>query len=108
MKTPTAQDNFHNTGCVSPPARANLYLFDNNPRGLFMTAAVIFKIFIAILFILILISLASGVIFLVKDDSGSKRLVTSLTFRITLSIILFISLIIGFIFGWIQPHGLGH
>lgn len=70
-------------------------------------SAVLFKAFIIILLILIIMSLASGAIFLVKDDSKSKRLVTSLTFRITLSIILFISLIVGYVFGWIQPHGLG-
>ncbi|MCH8976775.1 MAG: DUF2909 domain-containing protein, partial [Proteobacteria bacterium] len=39
--------------------------------------------------------------------SGSNRLVTSLTFRIALSITLFVSLIIGYKLGWIQPHGLG-
>lgn len=70
-------------------------------------AATLFKIYIFILFIMIGLSLTSGLVFLVKDDSSSKRLVTSLTFRIALSILLFISLIVGFIFGWIQPHGLG-
>ena len=72
-----------------------------------MSAAVLFKIYILILFLLIIISLGSGVFFLVKDESKSNRLVTSLTFRISLSIILFVSLLVGFMFGWIQPHGLG-
>ena len=71
-----------------------------------MSAAIAFKIFILILLLCIVASLASGVIFLVKDDSNSKRLVTSLTFRITLSIILFVSLLVGYYLGWIQPHGL--
>jgi hypothetical protein len=70
-------------------------------------APIIFKIFILILLLLILISLASGIFFLVKDNSESTRLVTSLTFRISLSIFLFISLIVGYFLGWIQPHGLG-
>jgi hypothetical protein len=52
-------------------------------------------------------SLIAGGFFLVKDDSKSKRLVTSLTFRISLSVILFISLFVGFRFGWIQPHSAG-
>ena len=69
-----------------------------------MGAALYFKIYIFLLLILIGVSLASGLFFLAKDDSASKRLVTSLTFRIILSILLFISLIIGFIFGWITPH----
>ena len=69
-----------------------------------MDAALYFKIYIFLLLILIGLSLASGLFFLAKDDSTSKRLVTSLTFRVILSILLFISLIIGFIFGWITPH----
>jgi hypothetical protein len=70
-----------------------------------MGAALYFKIYIFLLLILIIASLASGLFFLAKDDSGSKRLVTSLTFRIILSVLLFVSLIIGYSFGWITPHG---
>lgn len=72
-----------------------------------MSAAILFKIYIAIVLVMIAISLASGMFFMVKDDSKSNRMVTSLTFRVVLSILLFISLIIGFKLGWIQPHGLG-
>ncbi len=72
-----------------------------------MSAAILFKIFIVLLLLMILASLAFGMVFLVKDDSSSNRLVTSLTFRIALSILLFISLIVGYNLGWIQPHGLG-
>ncbi len=72
-----------------------------------MSAALAFKIFIFTLILGISLSLASGLVFLVKDNSASKRLITSLSFRIILSIILFISLISGYYFGWIQPHGLG-
>ncbi|MGB1799510.1 MAG: DUF2909 domain-containing protein [Gammaproteobacteria bacterium] len=67
-------------------------------------ATIIFKIYIAILFFAIGFSLLAGAVFLVKDDSKSKRLATSLTLRITLSVILFISLIVGFRLGLIQPH----
>ena len=70
-------------------------------------ASVLFKIYIAILFLSIGASLLAGGFFLVKDDSKSKRLVTSLTFRVTLSILLFVSLFVGFRFGWIQPHSAG-
>lgn len=64
------------------------------------------KILIVINLVLILISLASGVIFLVKDDGKSNRVVTSLTFRIVLSFCLFILLFIGYYMGDLQPHGL--
>jgi len=70
-------------------------------------ATIIFKIYIGILFLSIAASLLAGGFFLVNDDSKSKRLVTSLTFRISVSILLFISLFIGFRFGWIQPHSAG-
>jgi len=69
--------------------------------------AILFKIYILALFILIGISLVSGLFFLAKDESNSKRLVTSLTFRVTLSILLFISLLVGYKFGLVSPHGLG-
>lgn len=67
-------------------------------------AIILFKIYLAILFLSIAASLLAGGFFLVKDDEDSKRLVTSLTFRISLSILLFVSLFVGFRFGWIQPH----
>ncbi|MAJ91105.1 MAG: hypothetical protein CMF40_02840 [Legionellales bacterium] len=67
----------------------------------------LFKIYILALFILIGISLVSGLFFLAKDESNSKRLVTSLTFRVTLSILLFISLLVGYKFGLVSPHGRG-
>jgi cytochrome bd-type quinol oxidase subunit 1 len=72
-----------------------------------MNAALYFKIYILFLFILISISLFSGLFFLTKDKSSSKRLVASLTFRIILSIVVFISLLFGYKFGWITPHGPG-
>ena len=69
--------------------------------------AIFFKIYILVLFILIGVSLVSGLFFLAKDESNSKRLVTSLTFRVTLSILLFISLLVGYKFGLVSPHGRG-
>jgi cytochrome bd-type quinol oxidase subunit 1 len=72
-----------------------------------MSAIFYFKIYIFILLILIGVSLFSGLFFLANDNSNSKRLVTSLTFRIILSIMLFISLVLGYKFGWVTPHGAG-
>lgn len=55
---------------------------------------------------LIILSLASGMFFLAKDDGKGNRVVTSLTFRIILSLILFAMLIIGAIFNVIEPNSL--
>ena len=64
------------------------------------------KIAIIAILILILASLFFGAFFLVKDESKSKRMISSLTVRVTLSVILFILLLVGYFTGAIQPHGL--
>lgn len=71
-----------------------------------MSGAAIFKIAIILLLATILISLASGLIFLVRDKGKSDRTVKSLTLRIVLSIALFILLFIGYAAGLIKPHGI--
>jgi Protein of unknown function (DUF2909). len=71
-----------------------------------MTGPLIFKILVIVLLLLILVSLASGMFFLVRDKGATNRTVTSLTVRIALSIALFILLFIGFANGWIEPHGI--
>ncbi|MDG1462615.1 MAG: twin transmembrane helix small protein [Gammaproteobacteria bacterium] len=63
------------------------------------------KILILAVLIAIIISLGSGLFFLVKDkDAKSKRMANSLTVRIVLSIALFFLLIIAYQQGLIQPH----
>lgn len=64
------------------------------------------KTLIVINFILILISLGSGIFFLAKDDGKSNRVVTSLTVRVILSVTLFILLFAGYYFGDLKPHGI--
>lgn len=71
-----------------------------------MSAAVIFKIVVLLLLVVILVSLSSGMIFLVKDKGQTNRTLNSLKLRIALSVLLFILLFIGYYAGWIQPHGL--
>ena len=56
--------------------------------------------------LVILVSLGSGIVFLVRDEGKTKRTVKALTWRIALSIGLFIFLILGFMFGFISPHGI--
>lgn len=71
-----------------------------------MSGPAIFKIVVVVLLAIILISLASGLIFLIRDKGKSDRTVKSLTLRIVLSIALFVLLFIGFAAGLIKPHGI--
>lgn len=64
------------------------------------------KSLIVLVLIAILVSLFSGMFFLVKDKGQSKRTVKALTIRIALSVILFILLMLAFATGLIQPHGI--
>lgn len=64
----------------------------------------IFKILVAINLFLIFVSLASGLVFLTKDDSSKKRAITSLTVRIVLSISLVVLMVLGYYFGAITPN----
>ena len=64
------------------------------------------KVLVVILFLLILISLGSGLVYLVKDQGKTKRTTNALTWRIAISLIAFLLLIIGYFTGLIQPHGI--
>jgi|TARA_R110000868_G_scaffold257005_1_gene514100 hypothetical protein len=63
------------------------------------------KIFILIIMLIILITLFSGLLFLVRDNGKTKNTVKALTWRIALSLSLFIFLILAFSLHWINPHG---
>ncbi len=64
------------------------------------------KIFIIFVMIIIAGSLASGLFFLISDNSNSKRTVKALTLRIGISVCLFLFLLIAFKLGFIKPHGI--
>ena len=64
------------------------------------------KIIVVILFLCILASLGSGLIYLIKDQGKTKRTANALTLRIAISLIAFLLLIIGYFSGLIQPHGI--
>ncbi len=66
----------------------------------------LFKLVIAALLIGIVVSLFSGLLFLLKDKSDSRRTVRWRPGRVELSLTLFGLLVIGGKLGWIQPHGL--
>lgn len=63
------------------------------------------KVFIIAVFVAILGSLASGLLFLVKDKGQSDRTIKALTLRISLSLFLFLLLFLLFAAGLITPHG---
>jgi hypothetical protein len=54
----------------------------------------------------VVISLTSGMVFLIKDKGQGTRTVKALSFRIGLSLLAFFVLILSYYAGWIQPHGL--
>jgi hypothetical protein len=54
--------------------------------------------------LMILASLASGLVFLVRDGGRTDRTVIALTWRISLSIGLFLLLILGQATGLLRPH----
>lgn len=62
-------------------------------------------IVIAVLAVIV-ISLGSGMFYLVKDSSDSKRTVRALTIRITLSLLLIGLLFVLYALGMIHPHGI--
>ncbi|WP_415886762.1 twin transmembrane helix small protein [Neptuniibacter sp. QD29_5] len=64
------------------------------------------KLLLLLLFIAVLISLFSGLYFLVRDQGQSHRTVNSLFFRVTFSVMIIAVLIYGFYTGEIVPHGL--
>lgn len=64
------------------------------------------KIVVAIAFILILASLGSALIFLMRDKGKSNRTVQALALRVGFSIALFILILVAHHLGWIQPTGL--
>ena len=71
-----------------------------------MYIVLIYKILLFVILFAILVSLASGMTFLIKDEGKGERVLTSLKFRISLSILLFALLIAGMKFGLIRPHEL--
>lgn len=63
------------------------------------------KIVVAIAFILILGSLASALVFLMRDKGRTNRTVKALAFRVGFSIALFLFILGAYQMGWIQPSG---
>jgi hypothetical protein len=64
------------------------------------------KILVPIAFVLILASLGSALVFLMKDKGKSDRTVKALALRVGFSVALFILILIANYLGWIEPTGL--
>jgi len=54
------------------------------------------------MFLLIVVSLFSALVFIYADRSGSKRAVKALAVRVGLSLALFLFLMAGYYLGWIK------
>ncbi|HEY4075222.1 MAG TPA: twin transmembrane helix small protein [Herbaspirillum sp.] len=63
------------------------------------------KIIIAIAFILIIGSLVSALVFLMKDKGKSNRTVQALALRVGFSVLLFILILVSYKLGLIEPTG---
>lgn len=66
----------------------------------------IIRIIIIAMLIMIFASLASALVFLLRDRGGGTRTVKALSVRIGLSLALFLLLMAGFYFGIIPPGGI--
>lgn len=68
------------------------------------------KIIIALAFVVIIASLASALVFMMRgsreDDAGNKRMAWALTVRIGISVLVFLCILIAWKLGYIQPHGI--
>jgi len=63
------------------------------------------KIIVMLAFLGILGSLASALVYLMRDKGGTNRTVNALTVRIGLSIALFLFVLFAHHMGWIQSTG---
>ncbi len=64
------------------------------------------KIIVILLFLAAIGSLASAMVFLVKDKGDTNRTAKALTYRIGISVFIFIVLMLAYFAGYIEPHGI--
>ncbi len=64
------------------------------------------KIVVAIAFLLIVASLGSALVFLMRDKGRSNRTVHALALRVGFSVVLFLLILLAHWLGWIQPTGI--
>lgn len=64
------------------------------------------KIIVILLFLAALGSLATAMVFLVKDKGQTNRTAKALTYRIGISVFIFALLMFAYFAGFIEPHGI--
>lgn len=64
------------------------------------------KLLLLVLFAAVVLSLFSGLFFLIKDQGKTQRTVNSLFFRVAFSVLIILVLIYGFYTGELTPHSL--
>lgn len=64
------------------------------------------KVVIVIAFVLILASLGSALVFLVRDRGRTRNVVRALSLRVGFSIALFLLILLAHYLGWIESTGL--
>ena len=74
----------------------------------------VMKIFVTLAFVLILISLATALFFMMRgkpregmsdEQVRAKRMAQALTMRIGVSVLLFLIVLVSYSLGWIHPTG---
>jgi hypothetical protein len=80
-------------------------IYNRAPPAPVAVIVMLIKVLIVVVLAGIVLSLASGLFHLVRDESQSKKMVNALTVRIALSVALFILLFIAWQQGLIAPHG---
>lgn len=63
------------------------------------------KIFVVIGFVLIIGSLASAMVFLIRDRGRTRNVARALGFRVGFSVLLFTLILLAHAMGWIQSTG---
>ena len=64
------------------------------------------KIVIIVMFLGVLASLASALVYLMQDRGTSDRMVWALTWRVGLSVLLLVFLLVAHSLGWIEATGI--
>lgn len=64
------------------------------------------KFFIIACLVAIVLTMASGLFYLVTDKGESKKMVNALSVRVGLSVLLFLMLLLAWSQGLITPHGM--
>lgn len=62
------------------------------------------KILLIAMLLFIILNLAAGFVYLMKDRGSTTRTVRALTWRVGLSFVLLLLLMVGFATGLIKPH----